>query len=139
MRASCSRVPADELERRPVLVGRPLAPQSQLDLGGDPRERRAQLVRELGREAALVAQARGDPVEHRVERAREQRQLVVRLARLEAAVEVVLAPGRGLLRHLDDGPERRLEQPPGGDAREHEHDRGQDERAEQRRAARACS
>ena len=49
-------------------VARP--PQRELGLGRHLRERRAQLVRELGREAALVTQARGDPVEQAVERRR---------------------------------------------------------------------
>ena len=38
----------------------------------------------------------------------------------EAAVEVVLAPRRGLPRHLDDGPERRLQQPARRDAAQQE-------------------
>ena len=82
----------DCLEALAVLVRRALPAERELALGSDPRERRAELVRELGREPLLVAQAGGEALEQRVERGGQPRQLVVRLAAVEAAVEVVLAP-----------------------------------------------
>ena len=75
-------MPPGSLRRR----ARPV--ERQLGLGVDPRERRAQLVRELGGEPLLVPQARGEAVEERVERRAQPGQLVVRLAELEAPVEV---------------------------------------------------
>ena len=53
-----------------------LAALEQLDLGDDAGQRRPQLVRELGREPLLVAQARRDAVHQRVERARQLAELV---------------------------------------------------------------
>ena len=95
-------------------VARP--PQRELGLGRHLGERCTQLVRELGREAALVTQARGDPVEQAVEGRGESCQLVVRLAETEPPVEVVLAPRLGLLRHQLDRAERGPQQPRGGGA-----------------------
>ena len=85
-------VALDSSKRVAVLLAAAVAAQGQLGLGEHARERRAQLVRELGREALLVPKARGEPVEQRVERGRELGQLVVRPER-EAVVEVALAPG----------------------------------------------
>src|SRR5204862_7448268 len=97
------RAREDDLERRAVLRRAALAAQCELGFDDHARERRAQLVRDLGGEAPLVTQACGDPVEQAVERGAELGQLVVRLAQLEAAVEVVFAPRLRLLGHPGDG------------------------------------
>jgi hypothetical protein len=54
-----------------AVLWRTLAALQQLDLGHDPRQRRAQFVRELSRQPLFVAQARRDPIQERVERARQ--------------------------------------------------------------------
>ena len=53
----------DELERLAVLAWLSIPPQRKLGFRPDSRERRAQLVRELGRKAPLVMQARCEAVE----------------------------------------------------------------------------
>ena len=132
VRVSCAAFRWIELERVAVLARRPLAAQRELGLGEHAGERRPQLVRELGGEALLVAEARGEPVEQAVERRGELGQLVVRLAEREAAVEVVLAPGRGLAVIACDRPQRRAEQPAAASATSDEHERAEDERGDQR-------
>ena len=103
----------DVLERRSGLVGLPAVTERVLRLGDDAGERRAQLVRDLGREALLVAQARGQPLEQPVEGAGKLRELVPRRPEREAAVEVVLAPVGGLPGHARHGAQRPVDQPPG--------------------------
>ena len=120
------------LEALAVLVRRALPTERELRLGSDPRERRAELVRELGREPLLVAKAGGQPAQQRVQRGREPRQLVVRLAAVEAAVEVVLAPRGRVLGHPGDGQQRLPEDPVGEQRDAGEDDRGERHRADER-------
>jgi len=67
------------LERGAKFLGRPAAPQSQIDLGLENRERGAQLVARVGHEGALPRERRLEPVEHLVECLPQPRQLVSRL------------------------------------------------------------
>ena len=116
-----------------VLARGALATERELGFGDHARERRAQLVRDLGREALFVTEARREPVEQRVERGRELGHLVVRPAEREAIVEVALAPVRGLPRHARDRAERRLEQPARCESDDEQEHGAEGERAEQRR------
>ena len=129
------RVSEHDLERGSVLRPGPLAPEGEIGLGHDAGDRRPQLVRELGREALLVAQAGGDPVEQVVERGSETRQLVMRRAELEAAVEAAVAPLRRRLGHARDRAQSRREQPAGRDRDDEQEQERERERADQRRAA----
>jgi heavy metal sensor kinase len=86
----------DGRQSLPILLGLSFAPQGQLGLGAHLREGRAQLVRHLGGEALLAAQAGGQSVEQAVERRGELAQLVVRFAHRKAPVQVVLAPRSGV-------------------------------------------
>ena len=86
--------------------------QRELGLGGDARQRRAQLVRELGREPLLVAEARREAVEQPVERGRRAAS-----ARRGAGRARTAGRGRGrsiggLAGHLRDRPQRPGDQPP---------------------------
>src|SRR4029077_8774018 len=99
------------------------ATQGELGLCKNAGERRAELVRELGREAALAPQTRRQPVEEAVERRRELGELVVRRTEREPVVEVVFAPRCGLARHPDHRTERSTEEPPADDADEDQHER----------------
>src|SRR5437763_14204142 len=101
------RVLDDDAEALSVLRRRAVASKCNLRLRHQLRERRTQLVRELGREAPLVAQARGQAIEQPVERRTETSQLVVRRAEAEASVEILLAPRCRLLGHLRDRAKRR--------------------------------
>ena len=125
-----------DLEGAAVLLGSALPPQGELGLGQHARERCSQLVRELGREALLAPEARREPVEEAVERCRELGQLVVGLAEPEAAVEVALAPARGLAGHPRDGAERGREEPAGADRDEEQNHRSERERRQERRSPR---
>ncbi len=122
----------DLLEGRPVLRRLPLAAQRQIDLGGDLGERGAQLVRDLGGQAPLAPDARGQPVQQAVERRREAGDLVVRGADVEAVVQVPLAPVLRVLGHARDGAQRGAQHQGGGDGDGAQHDqrerRGRDHR-----------
>ena len=59
--------------------------ERDLDLGADDRQRRAQLVRGIGDEAALAVERAGEPVEHPVDRVGELAQLVVRALHARSA------------------------------------------------------
>ena len=98
----CVALRPDRLERLDVVVGRALAREHHLAARQDPRERRTQLVRELRREEALVAQAGREAVEQAVERRRELCQLVVRRSEREPPVRLLGAPRGRLLRHHGD-------------------------------------
>ena len=108
------RVAEHELEGLPVLLGR-ASRRSASSTSAITRARACAARGELGREPPFVPQAGRDAVEHAVERAGEQRQLVVRLAAVEAPVEVELAPGCRLLGHPSDRAKCGFEQPPGQD------------------------
>ncbi len=123
-------------QRFAVLRGVALTSKRELGLGDHARDRRAQLVRQLGREPLLAPEARAEPVEQAVERCGELRQLVARLAEAEPLVKIALAPGRGLARHPLHRPKRGREQPARGDRDEHEHDAAEYERADQGELAR---
>src|SRR5581483_1985166 len=105
----------DEVERVAVIVGRALTAEREFGLGEDARQRCAELVRQLGREAAFVAEARGEPVEQAVEGGREFGQLVVWWAEREAMLEVAFAPFGRLSGHSHDRPQRGGEQPAADD------------------------
>src|SRR2546429_16484 len=60
-------LPPGRLERGAELLGRPAAPQSQIDLGPETRERGGQFVARVGHEGALPRARRLEPVEHLVE------------------------------------------------------------------------
>ena len=100
-------VPEHDRQRGAVAGGIALATESELGLGDDLRERCAELVRQLRREALLAADAVAKAVEQPVQCGCEQRQLVVRLAEVEAAMKIVLAPGGGLRGHPSNGLECR--------------------------------
>ena len=127
---ACARV--DQLERVAVLVRISLATKRNLGLGKDPRERRAQLMRELGREEPLVPQARGQAVEQAVERRGKLRELVVRRTKRKAMVEIALAPSRRLPRHSHDRPQRRGKQPARSKRDKHERDGAENKRRTKR-------
>ena len=97
----------------PVLLAPALAAQRQLSLRHDRRQRRPELVRELGGEQLLVAQARRKASEHVVEGGGELGELVVGLPDVESMLEVVLAPVGGLGGHLRDRAEARASPPAG--------------------------
>ena len=99
------------LEACAVGIPGPLPAKSELALACDPRERRSQLVGQLGGEPLLMAQARGEALEQRVERCRELGELVVGLAPIEAAVEIVGAPVGRVVRHPRDGEQGLAEDP----------------------------
>jgi hypothetical protein len=82
----------------------------------------------LGGEALLVAQARGDTGQQRVERRGQPGQLVARRAEVEAPVEVVLAPVGRPLGHVGD-----RAQGVGDGAPREQRPRGEDEEVEQQR------
>jgi len=132
IRAIC--VGDDHLESTTIFLRCAGPAERQLGLGGHLGERGPQLVRELGRESPLVAEAGGDPVEQPVEREGESRELVVRLAACEPPVEVVLAPRAGKRRHLGHGFERSSKQPAGRRPRDEQERRRECERGEQRGA-----
>ena len=111
----------------PVFLGLPWPPEGELGLRRHPRERRAQLVRQLRREAPLVTQARSDAIEQAVECEGEPRELVVGLAAREAPIEIVLAPGAGQRRHLGDRLQRGAQQPDGCAPRDEQQRRGEHE------------
>ena len=119
------------LQRLPVGVRLALAAQRQLGLGADVGQRGAQLVRQLGRESLLATQAGGETVEQAVERGRELAELVVRLARGEATIRVVRAPGLGVGRHLGDRPQGGGQHPARHDGDHDEQGAGEGQRAEQ--------
>ena len=105
------RVALNGREAATVVVPRPLSPKGELALGGDLGKRGAKLVRQLRGEALLVPKARREALEHRVKRGGESRQLVVRLAAVEAPVEVVVAPCGGIVGHPGHGKQRLAEDP----------------------------
>ena len=93
----------------------PAVPE-HLEVGAQRGERRAQLVRGVGHEPALRALGRLERLEHRVERAREPRQLVV-AGVLDPAREVARARDvLGGVGQLGHGPDRRAR----GQPREHQ-------------------
>ena len=59
-------------QRLSVLVRRPVATQHQLRFAADPRERGAELVRQLGCEPLLVSEAGGDLLQQVVEGRRKR-------------------------------------------------------------------
>jgi len=93
-------------------------------------------VRQLGGEAAFPTEARGQPVEERVQGGRELGQLVVRRAEREAVVELPFAPRGGLSGHPNNGPERGRQQPSRGKSYEQQYDCAEDERRDERRLSR---
>ena len=101
----------------------------------DARERCAQLVRHLGREALLVTEAVAEAREQRVERGREAGELVVGLTASEAPVGVVLAPVGGRGRHLRHRLERTSQDRAGC---EHDETRTEAPRARSSRSARCA-
>src|SRR5207244_2008815 len=101
-----------------------------------PRERRPELVRDLGREPALPAETGCEAVEQAVEGRGELGQLVVRGAQRESLVEVVLAPGGRLPGHATHRAQRGRQQPAGGERDEQEDDTAEDERRNERRVPR---
>ncbi len=78
---------------------------------------------QLGGEPLLVPQARREPLEQCVEGRGKLRQLVVRLAEMKAAVEVVVAPCRRIVGHARYRQQRLSEDP----VRHHRHRAEQDE------------
>ena len=118
-------------ERLAVLVRRPVATKHQLRFAADPRERGTELVRQLGREPLLVSEAGGDLLQQVVEGRRKARELVVRLADVEAAIEIGRAPRDGVGGHARD----RLECAPEHPAREQrdgpEQEPGEDQGADE--------
>ena len=126
------RIARDGCEAFPIGIARPRPSERELRFRGDLGKRRAKLVRELRREALLVPQAGGEALEERIERRGELRQLVVRLTLVEALVEVVVAPGRGVVGHAGDRQQCLAEDPvrEHGDRRE-QRDR-EDDRADER-------
>ncbi len=59
-----------------ILLGRPLAVECYLDGAANRRQRRAQLMRGVSQKVSLDVQIRGDPVEQRVDRFRQEIELV---------------------------------------------------------------
>ncbi len=125
-------IPEHRFERLAILDGFALPAERELRLAADAGERRPQLVRELGGQTLLVAQARREAVEQRVERRPELRQLIVRQAEPEAPVEVAFAPRRGRGGHLGDGRECRSKDPMRSEADCAEHGERENDRSDQR-------
>src|SRR5207237_3253377 len=96
---------------------------------------RAEPVRQLGCKATLVPETRREAIEGPVQCCRELRQLVVRRPEREAVVEVVFAPCCRLARHPNDWAERCAEKPPADNAEEHEDERTENDRSDERRAS----
>ena len=129
--APWSGVAQHGLQRLPVGVRLALAAQRQLGLGADVGQRACAARGQLGREPLLATQAGGETVEQAVERRRELAELIVRLARGEATIRVVRAPGLGVGRHLGDRPQGGGEHPAGHDGDHDEQGAGEGQRAEQ--------
>src|SRR3954452_18599107 len=81
-----------------------------------------------------MPKACGEAVEHGVERRRQPSELVVRITRSEAMVEVVLGPVGGLSCHPGDWAKRAAYDEPGGDEDQDE----EGERETQRGGERPC-
>jgi hypothetical protein len=120
-------ISVDQFQHLAVLARLTLARERELCLREQTRKRRAELVRQLGGEAAFPAEARGQPVEERVEGGGELGQLVVRRAEREAVVELPFAPGSGLSGHSNHLPERGGQQPARGNTDEQQHDCAENE------------
>ena len=88
----------------PALGGRLGVRQRELEVRLDRRERRAELVRGVGDEAALRGEGEVEPREHGVEGVGEPLQLVVRAAELDPPREL---PRLDLARHVGDVRDRR--------------------------------
>ncbi len=142
----------------PLLLGQPRRQRQHLDVRAQARQRRAQLVRGVGDELPLAADRRLQRAEHRVEGARQPRDLVVGGRRLDveqpphaaadgaarglghvdpprqiAGRPHVLDRRRQLLDRpqrgpRDDAAERRRQRDP-ADAHQHQHEREPVERA----------
>ena len=88
-------------------------------------------MRELGREALLAPETRGDAVEEAVEHRREPRELVVGFTELEAPLEPVFAPVGGRPGHPLDRAKGRREDPAGRERDDEQKQKCQCERVEQ--------
>jgi hypothetical protein len=122
------------LERAPVLPGRSGPAQGELGLGLHARQRRAQLVGELGGQPLLLADGRRDPAQQGVEGGGEGRDLVPGRAGREAPVEIGRAPGHGVPGHASHRPQRQAEKPVDEQRDEGEHGHAQSDRRPERRA-----
>ena len=115
-----------------------LSPIGEQDVGftAHDRERRAELVGDLGREAPLRDERLFQTVEHVVEGVGEILELVVGSVQIDARGEIVRRRGAGPLRDQPDRSQRAAgDEPPdrAGDEREHaDRDRGPDPRADHR-------
>jgi hypothetical protein len=120
-----------------VLVGRAPVAQGELGLGDHAGQGGAELVRDLGRKALLVAQAGGDAVQQRIERGGQAAELVPGRTEVEPPAAIGHAPGLRLLGHTRDLPERAGDEDVSG---ERDHDENQDPEhrgADERRLRRA--
>ena len=114
---------------------RPRAPQGQLELGPEQRERRAELVAGVGHEAALPRETRLESGEHLVQRHSEPADLVAALGqRQPAARDARVETSAALPAHRLDRTQRRAREEVAGERREQERERPDDE--ELRRAVR---
>ena len=125
-------VALDELQGRPVLLRRPLAPECKLRLGEHPGKRRPKLVRQLRREPLLTPKTCGETVQERVEGSRELGELIMGRAETEALVEILLAPCRSLPGHARYRTQRGGQHPSRHEHHEQEDGPAEDERADQR-------
>ena len=121
------------LQRRRALGVGVRAGRGQPELGAaaDPRDRRAQLVGDLAREALLVAARGGDAGQQPVEGRGQAGQLVARRPEVEAAVEVVGAPVLGAGGHVLRRAAARRRSPPQRDAAGEHDQRGDDQRPDE--------
>ena len=123
----------DRAQRLVAVVVGLVVPVAQRELGAQLQrgQRRAQLVRDLAREALLVPSRRGDPGEQPVERRREAGELVARGAELEPAVQVVRAPVPRALGHLRDWSQRAVQRAADRERPGQHHERGEHDRADE--------
>ena len=106
----------------------------QLGVAADRRQRRAQLVRRIGEEAAqpvlglpLPGERALQPVEHRVQREPQPPHLGARVGGLDALGEVAAGDRAGRMAHAVEREQAHAHNGP-GDAAEYEQDREDDER-----------
>ncbi len=103
----------DDLVGGAGLVGRAGVCLPPVELGDDPAQRGAQLVREFAGELPLVAQKGADAVEYGVQRCTEAGEFGGMMLAAEAFVGGHGAPLDGLVGHRADGAQRAADRQPG--------------------------